>query len=178
MKAALFPNGIANPNASYVCSQNIFQCNLLFNADPTAPRQSLKRDRYHPSQCSWPGAAPAKEHRRNRGTVLPETCSVPRTPETGHPSGLREQPSAWQGASSVSLGKHLGVPAAPWLADSRSDWCWNFLKILLSWVWPILILKMWGLKFVRSTQVYVPRQQGWGSLPWVEAVRSDGILSI
>ena len=36
LKAALFPNGVPDPNASYVCSQNVFKCDLLFNPDPTA----------------------------------------------------------------------------------------------------------------------------------------------
>ena len=35
LKAALFPGGVANPSSSYVCSQSIFKCDLLFNADPS-----------------------------------------------------------------------------------------------------------------------------------------------
>ncbi|CAL1153610.1 unnamed protein product [Cladocopium goreaui] len=37
LKAALFPGGVANPSSSYVCSQSIFKCDLLFNADPSVP---------------------------------------------------------------------------------------------------------------------------------------------
>ena len=36
LKDALFPGGTADPSASYVCSQSIFKCDLLFNADPSA----------------------------------------------------------------------------------------------------------------------------------------------
>jgi len=35
MKAALFPNGAADPHAKYQCSQSFFKCDVLFNADPT-----------------------------------------------------------------------------------------------------------------------------------------------
>ena len=41
MKSALFPNGTADQNASYVCSQSIFQCDVLFNADPSVYNSDL-----------------------------------------------------------------------------------------------------------------------------------------
>ena len=41
LKDALFPGGSADPSASYVCSQSLFKCDLLFNADPSATISTL-----------------------------------------------------------------------------------------------------------------------------------------
>eukprot|EP00435_Cladocopium_sp_Y103_P071550 s963_g37.t2 len=75
MKAALLTDGKPNPDGSYICSQNFFRCDVMFNADPSVP---LRMKSVNDLAARYYAEGPARFHGKLKVAVHPDwvlSCS-------------------------------------------------------------------------------------------------------